>query len=116
MQDAIAVYTSDELDIDEGDGTDGNVTVKDWLKRKEKLDDARETLRYLCDPVEQPREVEQYLRYFCGDATDLNALNETEQLRINFYKRLSFPPRLRGTGFGLDRGRLYQCGGNDTSE
>ncbi|MDB4432020.1 type I restriction endonuclease subunit R [Akkermansiaceae bacterium] len=87
VQDAIAVYTSDELDIDEGDGTDGNVTVKDWLKEgKKKLDDARETLRYLCDPVEQPREVEQYLRYFCGNASDSNALNETEQLRTAFYK------------------------------
>jgi type I restriction enzyme R subunit len=87
VQDAIAVYTSDELDIDEGDGTDGNVTVKDWLEEgKKKLDDAREALRYLCDPVEQPREVEQYLQYFCGDANDPNALNETEQLRIAFYK------------------------------
>ncbi|MDA7522588.1 type I restriction endonuclease subunit R [Akkermansiaceae bacterium] len=87
VQDAIAVYTSDELDIDEGDGSDGNVTVKDSLKEgKKKLDDAREHLRYLCDPVEQPREVEQYLRYFCGDPCDPNALDETEQLRISFYK------------------------------
>jgi type I restriction enzyme R subunit len=87
VQDAIAVYTSDELDIDEGDGTDGNITVKDWLEEgKKKLDGAREALRYLCDPVEQPREVEQYLRYFCGDANDPDALNETEQLRISFYK------------------------------
>ena len=87
VQDAIAVYTSDELDIDEGDGTDGNVTIKNWLEEgKRKLDGAREALRYLCDPVEQPREVEQYLHYFCGDANDPNALNETEHLRISFYK------------------------------
>lgn len=87
VQDAIAVYTSDELDIDEGDGSDGNVTVKDSLKEgKKKLDDAREHLRYLCDPVEQPRELEQYLRYFCGDPSDPNALEETERLRISFYK------------------------------
>ncbi len=33
-----------------------------------------------------PREVEQYLHYFCGDAANPNALNETEALRIAFYK------------------------------
>ena len=87
VQNAIAVYTSDELEIDDSDGTDGNVIVKDWLKEgKEKLEETRESLIYLCDPVEQPREVEQYLRYFCGDANDPNALNETEPLRVSFYK------------------------------
>src|SRR6266704_4751166 len=44
----------------------------------------------LCDicvkPVPLPREVEQYLHYFCGDATNPNALNETEALRVSFYK------------------------------
>ena len=30
--------------------------------------------------------MEQYLHYFCGDANDPNGLNETEQLRISFYK------------------------------
>ena len=87
VQDAIAVYTSDELDIDEGDGKDGNVTLKNWLEEgKKKLDTAREALHYLCAPVEAPKEVEQYIRYFCGKAEDANALNETEPLRISFYK------------------------------
>ena len=90
IQNSIAVYTSDELDIDEDDGKDGNVTVKNWLEEgKKKLDTAREALRYLCEPVEQPREVEQYLYYFCGDANDPNALSETEQLRISFYKAVA---------------------------
>ena len=35
---------------------------------------------------ETRREVEQYLHYFCGDAANANALNETEPLRIAFYK------------------------------
>ena len=86
VQESIAVYTSDELDIDE-DGTDGNVTVKNWLEEgKKKLDIAREALRYLCEPVKLPREMEQYLHYFCGDVTDPKALVKTEQLRISFYK------------------------------
>jgi len=86
VQESIAVYTSDELDIDEG-GDDGNVTVKDWLKEgRAQLDAAREALRYLCEPVAGPREMEQYLHYFCGDANDPMALLNTEPLRISFYK------------------------------
>ena len=87
VQKAIAVYTSDELDIDQDDGKDGNPTLKNWLEEgRKKLDEAREALRYLCEPVAQPREVEQYLKYFCGDADDPNALNNNEPLRISFYK------------------------------
>jgi type I restriction enzyme, R subunit len=86
VQNSIAVYSSDELDID-ADGKDGNVIVKDWLvEGKAQLDAAREALRYLCDPVLPPREMEQFLHYFCGDANNANALTETEPLRISFYK------------------------------
>src|SRR5690349_2115707 len=43
--------------------------LKDRLEEgKKKLDEAREALRYLCEPVALPREVEQFLHYFCGDA------------------------------------------------
>jgi type I restriction enzyme R subunit len=87
VQEAIAVYTSDELDTDEGGGGDNNIHLKDWLgEGKLKLDEAREALRYLCEPVPLPREVEQFLHYFCGDASNPNALNETELLRVEFYK------------------------------
>jgi type I restriction enzyme R subunit len=87
VQEAIAVYSSDELDTDQGGGGDNNVRLKDWLTEgRARLEEAREALRYLCEPVPLPREIEQYLRYFCGDAADSNALGETEQLRITFYK------------------------------
>jgi type I restriction enzyme R subunit len=86
VQNSIAVYNSDELDIDEGGGQ-SNVILKDWLKEgKAQLDATREALRYLCEPVAQPREMEHYLHYFCGDADDPNALTTTEPLRITFYK------------------------------
>ena len=86
VQDSISVYTSDELDT-ETCGNDANVTVKDWLvEGRKKLDTAREALRYLCEPVAQPKQVEQYLLYFCGSSSDPKALSETEPLRINYYK------------------------------
>ena len=89
VQEAIAVYSSDELDLDDG-GEENNVTLKKWLEEgKKKLNAAREALQYLCEPVPHPREMEQYLRYFCGDASNPNALNETEILRISFYKAVA---------------------------
>jgi len=90
VQHAVAVYNSDELDTDEGSCGDNNVQIKNWLEEgKARLDGAREALHYLCEPVPPPRELEQFLRYFCGDAADSNALNETEALRVSFYKSVA---------------------------
>ena len=97
VQQAIAVYSSDELDSDEGGDTSGggnNVGLKNWLvEGKTQLDDTRQALHYLCEPVPQPREVEQFLRYFCGDAAQAGALDETEALRIAFYKAVALLAR-----------------------
>jgi type I restriction enzyme, R subunit len=90
VQEAIAVYSSDELDTDQGSGGDNNVHLKNWLQEgRKRLDLAREALRYLCGPVPPPREVEQFLRYFCGDAAKANALSETEPLRVSYYKAVA---------------------------
>jgi len=90
VQEAIAVYSSDELDIEDSSDAENNVHLKDWLAEgRKKLDEAREALRYLCEPVALPREVEQFLHYFCGDAANPNALNETEALRVSFYKAVA---------------------------
>ncbi|WP_339732239.1 type I restriction endonuclease subunit R [uncultured Pseudomonas sp.] len=90
VQDAISVYTSDELDIDTGGGGSNNVELKNWLvEGKKQLDAAREALSYLCAPVAPPREVEQFIHYFCGMAVDANGLDETEALRISFYKAVA---------------------------
>jgi type I restriction enzyme R subunit len=90
VEEAIAVYSSDELDTDQGNGGENNVHLKNWLEEgRKKLDAAREALHYLCEPVPPPREVEQFMRYFCGDAANPNALSETEALRIAFYKAVA---------------------------
>lgn len=94
VQQAIAVYNSDELDNDNGNGNgnggDNNVHLKNWIEEgKKQLDNAHQALVYLCEPVLLPREMEQYLHYFCGDAANPNALDETEVLRITFYKAVA---------------------------
>jgi type I restriction enzyme, R subunit len=88
VQEAISVYSSDELD-NEGESQPGgnNVELKNWLvEGRKQLEAAREELGYLCQPVVPPREIEQYLLYFCGAASNPNGLTETEALRITFYK------------------------------
>ncbi len=111
VQQAIAVYSSDELDIDEGSGGENNVHLKNWLEEgKKRLDEAREALRYLCEPVPLPREVEQFLHYFCGDAANPDALSEPEPLRVSFYKAVAVFVRAfaaiaqRGGSGKLDKG------------
>lgn len=90
VQQAIAVYSSDELDIDEDGEAENNVRLKNWLEEGGKqLDEARQALGYLCEPVPLPRDMEHYLLYFCGEAASSTALAETEPLRITFYKAVA---------------------------
>ncbi|GAB3514365.1 type I restriction endonuclease subunit R [Pseudoxanthomonas daejeonensis] len=87
VQKAIAVYSSDQLVADPKDGQDGNVDLKHWIKEGvRKLEEAREALLHLCEPVLAPREVEQFIQYFCGESQDAEALEKAEPLRISFYK------------------------------
>lgn len=90
VQEALAVYNSDELDTDLGGGGTNDVNIKNWLQEgKKQLDDSLEALRHLCEPVAHPREIEQYLRYFCGDAADPEALSQTGPMRDSFYKSVA---------------------------
>ncbi|MCY3859120.1 MAG: type I restriction endonuclease subunit R [Gammaproteobacteria bacterium] len=90
VEEAVAVYSSDELDSDQGNGGDNNIHLKDLLSEgRRRLEAVREELHYLCEPVPRPRDVEQYIHYFCGDASRPNALNATECLRISFYRTVA---------------------------
>lgn len=87
VQEAISVYTSDELDTDDTSVGGNNIDLKHWLvEGKKRLDDAREALKYLCEPVVNPKEVEQYIAYFCGDVNNPDSLSISEPLRISFYR------------------------------
>ncbi len=90
LQQAISVYSSDELDIDEGSGGGNNIEIENWLVAgRRRLEAAREAVRHLCEPVRAPRELEQYLAFFCGSAANADALAETEPLRVLYYKAVT---------------------------
>ena len=82
---SISDYTSDAFDNFEEEDVKG-LLVNRLEKAKERLDDALETLHQLCEPVEQPLQLEQYIKYFCKNTEDKDALKETEELRLTFYK------------------------------
>jgi type I restriction enzyme R subunit len=90
VQEAIAIYSSDELDIEQGDAASNNVEIKDWLKEgRRRLEEVREALCFLCEPVPPPAEMEQFLHFFCGRTHDPESLLETEPLRIAYYKAVA---------------------------
>jgi type I restriction enzyme R subunit len=85
VENAIAVYTS-ELDHS-APGPAPEVLLQDRLtKGRERLDNALETLELLCEPVEPPRNLQDYIRYFCGNTEIPTDLQEREPRRVMLYK------------------------------
>jgi len=86
VENAIAVYSSEELD-DTAGGSDPNVLLKDRLKMgKEQLDVALEALALLCEPVEPPKGELEHIHYFCGNTEVPEDLQEREPQRSALYK------------------------------
>ena len=82
---SIADYTSDAFDSFEDNDVKG-LLVNRLIKAKERMDDALEVIHQLCIGVEPPRQIEQFIKFFCGNTEDKDALKETEEKRLTFYK------------------------------
>ncbi len=70
------------------DKSDVEGLLKDRLvKGKERLDEALEAIKALCEPVEPPRDDLAHIRYFCGeDTSNPDDLKDTEPRRVALYK------------------------------
>jgi len=55
-------------------------------KGKERLDDALETIKALCEPVAPPKGTQQYIAYFCGNPQFKEDLKDSEPKRVALYK------------------------------
>ena len=81
----MAVYTS-ELD-DSAGGASPEVLLEDRLKKgRERLDQAREAIALLCEPVSPPKGELEHIIYFCGNTEIVDDLKEREPLRVALYK------------------------------
>ena len=59
--------------------------LKDRLEQgRERLEETREQIKALCEPVEPPRDQEAYRRFFCGTDAELEA---NKQRRLTLYER-----------------------------
>jgi type I restriction enzyme R subunit len=85
LNQSIHDYTSDAFDNFEVDDVKG-LLVDRLVKAKERMDDTLEAVNQLCFLVEPPKEIEQYIKFFCGNAQDKDALKQTEEKRLTFYK------------------------------
>ena len=86
LEDAFDDYTSGALDG--YDESDVKGLLKDRLKAgKERLDQALEAIKALCETVEPPKDQKQHIHFFCGKNTENpNDLKDSEPNRVALYK------------------------------
>lgn len=85
LEQAFDDYTSEAFDGYEPSDVAG--LLQDRLKKgKERLDDALEAIKTLCEPVEPPKRDLDYVHYFCGDPQNPDLLKDTEPRRVALYK------------------------------
>lgn len=86
LEEAMTDYTGEAFDNFDAEDVEG--LLKDRLETaKERLEDAREAIKALCEPVDPPKQISDYIRYFCSDETATPAqIKSKEQKRINLYK------------------------------
>jgi type I restriction enzyme R subunit len=86
LEQSIDDYTAGALDGYEKKDVEG-LLKKRIDKAKERLDDAREAIKVLCEPVDHPKDTLAYIRYFCArDTADRDALKDNEPKRVALYK------------------------------
>ena len=89
IEGAISDYTSGAFDAYDKDDVAGLLTNR-LDKAREKLEEAREKIKALCEPVMLPRNTQDYLHYFCAkDTSDKEALIDNEAKRVALYKAVA---------------------------
>ncbi|MHC5825800.1 MAG: type I restriction enzyme subunit R domain-containing protein, partial [Nostoc sp.] len=89
LEKSINDYTSEAFEDYEPDDIDGLLNDR-IAKGRERLENSRESIKALCEPVEQPQDTHAYIRYFCGaDTENPDFIKENQQQRIALYKYTS---------------------------
>lgn len=86
LEKSVNDYTSEAFE--DYDTEDVNGLLGDRLEKgSECLENARERIKALCEPVELPQDTHAYIRYFCGSNTENpDIIQENQQQRIALYK------------------------------
>lgn len=86
LEKSIHEYTGEAFDGFDAEDVAG--LLKDRLEEaRAHLEDAREAVKALCEPVELPRDTAAYLRYFCTqNSGDIEEIKGNEPRRVKLYK------------------------------
>ncbi|MDJ0511803.1 MAG: hypothetical protein QNJ64_21540 [Crocosphaera sp.] len=86
LENSIKDYTTEAFEDDDDDDIKG--LLGDRLNNgKEKLEQALSSIRLLCEPVKHPKEIENYINYFCGnDNQNPQLLQQTQPQRYVLYQ------------------------------
>lgn len=86
LEQSITDYTGEAFAGYDREDVEG--LLKDRLQlARERLEETREAVKALCEPVEPPRDTPSYLRYFCAaESGNATQLKENEPKRVALYK------------------------------
>jgi type I restriction enzyme R subunit len=89
LEGAVGDYTSGALDGYDKEDVAG--LLEDRLgKARERLEETREAVNALCEPVEAPKNTADYLHYFCAkDSGNAEELKDNEPNRLALYKHVA---------------------------
>lgn len=89
LEKSVTDYTRDAFDEYDTDDIDG--LLSDRLTRGvERLEESRESIKALCEPVEPPQDTPAYIRYFCAaNNYDAQTIKNNQQQRVALYKYTS---------------------------
>lgn len=87
LEQSIQEYTGGAFDAFETEDVEG--LLEDRLtKARERLEETREAVKALCEPVEPPQDSPAYRRYFVGPSDAPQVQNENEPKRVALYKHV----------------------------
>ena len=86
LEQSIKDYTGEAFEGYDADDVRG--LLKDRLEQgRERLEEAREAVKALCEPVDSPRDSAAYRRFFCAvDSGDAWQLKANQRKRVSLYK------------------------------
>src|ERR1035437_9342684 len=89
LEGAVNDYTSGAFDGYDKEDVAGLLENR-LEKARERLEEAKETVRALCEPVEPPKDSAAHLRYFCAqESGNAGQLKENEPKRLTLYKQVA---------------------------
>lgn len=88
LEKSIQDYTGEAFEAYDAEDVEGLLTDR-LTKAKERLEDLRESVKALCEPVQAPKDTINYVHYFCGKSDDGDELEDNEQKRVALYKTVA---------------------------